>query len=115
MKPSLIYLASPYSHSNPDVVIRRFNHISYIAGQMIADGLMVYAPICHSHPIAKQGCADTWEMWSALDLEMLSRCDELWVAKMQGWETSTGVTAEIYEATRLGLLVRDVPAKYMEM
>jgi hypothetical protein len=109
----LIYLASPYSHENQDVVKRRFHHICYIAGNIIQDDLLVYCPIAHSHPIAKQGVCDTWEMWQPLDLEMLSRCDKLWVAPMAGWEESTGVKAEMERAKELGIPVEHVPEKYL--
>ncbi len=111
----LIYVASPYSHDNPDVILRRFNQVCYIAGNMIADGLLVYCPIAHSHPIAKQGLADDWETWQKLDLAMLAKCDELWIATMQGWRQSKGIKAEVRFAKSLKLPIRHVPKKYMEM
>jgi hypothetical protein len=114
-KPKLIYLASPYSHKNPDVSRRRFEHVSYIAGKMITDGLYVYCPIAHSHPIAKQGFDGDWTLWKNLDLEMIRRCDELWITPLDGWEQSIGVTDEVAYAKNIGLSVQLVPSRYLKL
>lgn len=114
-KKPLIYLASPYSNEDPNVVRRRFEHICYIAGRLIEDGYLIYCPIAHSHPIAIQGFGNNWGTWKELDLAMLSKCDEIWVAEMDGWEWSEGVSAEEMKAKELGIPRRKVPDKYMHL
>lgn len=47
-----------------------------------------------------------WEFWEAYDRDMISRCDEVAVLRLSGWENSTGVRAEIAIAEELGLPVR---------
>lgn len=39
---------------------------------------------------------------------MVSKCEKLIVIKLPGWETSTGVTAEIAHAKELGLLIEEI-------
>lgn len=40
---------------------------------------------------------------------LISKCDELWVLKIDGWEQSKGVSAEIEYAESL-----NIPIKYKE-
>lgn len=103
MKP-LIYLASPYSHPNPAVVEQRFQDVSRAAAMMTQDGLMVFCPIAHSHPMAVYGgLTGNWEFWKAIDTEWIERCSELHLLMLPGWNTSTGVNAEVDIALKLGL------------
>jgi len=55
IKQSLIYLACPYSHDNPEV--RRFRHqtVNQVALKLHREGHFVYSPLTHNLPlIAKQ-------------------------------------------------------------
>lgn len=102
----LIYLASPYSHPDPEVREKRFRDVCHAAGRLMRLGLHIYSPIAHSHPIAMQTDLPTsWEFWSAYDEAIISRCSEVRVLTIAGWETSIGITAEIEIANRLGIPV----------
>lgn len=107
----MIYLATPYSHDDAEVREHRFAMAAEIAAAIIRSGTMVFSPICHSHPIAEIGGLGLgWESWREFDLKMLEVCDELWVAKIDGWELSNGVWCEIEEAKRIG-----IPVKYFRV
>ena len=107
----MIYLASPYSHPDPAVMEQRFETACRVAGWLMARGEIVFAPICHTHPIAVRcELPRGWEFWSRYDREMVSRANRLVVVKMDGWQTSVGVTAEIEIAEDLG-----IPVEYMEV
>ena len=105
----MIYLASPYSHKDKDVMIKRFDLVCEIAAQMMKEGKVLFCPIAHTHPIAQYGLPLNWEYWEKYDRVMLSKCSEVVVVKMDGWETSKGVAGEIRIAGELGL-----PVSYIE-
>lgn len=113
----MIYLASPYSHEDPAVEHARFEAVVREAALMWRRGLVVFSPIAHSHPIALHGVSGAWEQWAAFDEAIIGACSELWVLKLQGWETSRGIAAEVGIAERLGLPVQHVeptPSDYLE-
>lgn len=101
----LIYLASPYSH--PDRVVRKWRYelACKVAALLMRDGHLVYSPIVHSHPLTAYGLPTNWEHWRPLDEAMLGRCQALVVARLDGWEQSQGVAAEIALARELGLRI----------
>lgn len=101
----MIYLASPYTH--PDTHIRewRFREACRAAAALLRAGVTVFSPIAHSHPIARFGMPTSWEFWSQVDREYLSRCDVLAVLTLAGWRESVGVQAEIQLACELGIPV----------
>lgn len=99
----MIYLASPYSHPDPDVRERRFDEVCRIAGALMAAGHQVFSPIAHTHPIAVRcDLPKGWEFWRKYDEDLLAACDWLVVAAMDGWQDSVGVKAEIQVALDTG-------------
>jgi hypothetical protein len=95
-KDKLIYLASPYSHTEHKVRIERFHRIAIVAAELMKSGYFLFCPITHTHPINEAGVNNPgWEFWCKYDCCMLDRCQELWIADMEGWNKSVGVTAEI--------------------
>lgn len=91
----LVYLASPYSH--PDAAVReaRFQAVARHAAKLMRDGVNVFSPITHTHPIAQYGLPKGWAFWERYDRVMLGVCDRLIVLKLDGWEESKGVAVEI--------------------
>jgi len=107
----IAYLASPYSDPNQDVRAQRFKMACWAAGMLIRQGVVVFSPISHSHPIALEMDHPTdWETWRAQDLAILGRCDHLFILKLEGWQDSVGVKAEIAEA---GVL--EIPMTYIDI
>jgi nucleoside 2-deoxyribosyltransferase len=102
----LIYLASPYSHPDPVVVLERFHEVCRWSAALLADNINVISPIAHSHPIsvASEGILDplNWEVWQKLDFTILDRCDQLWLCNMDGWRNSVGCKAEVQRARSQG-------------
>jgi hypothetical protein len=119
--PDLVYLASPYTHVDPEVRETRFREVCALASSLMSRGIKVFSPIAHSHPILIHGrdCDPGWAHWKAFDLHMLAKCDVLLVYTLDGWEESTGVQAEIEEAEFLSMRrlyfggnhIMEVPAK----
>ena len=105
----LIYLASPYSHPDPEVRQQRFETVCFVAANLMREGKHIYSPIAHTHPIALKGdLPKGWDFWEQFDRKMLAACQELWVVMMDGWRESKGVAAEIQIANEMG-----IPVKYV--
>jgi nucleoside 2-deoxyribosyltransferase len=91
----VIYLASPYSHDDPEIMEQRYQQACAAAAKLINCGVVVYSPIAHSHPIAKIGGAKgDWATWQNHCLSLLDRCDFMLILMLDGWMESTGVEAE---------------------
>lgn len=106
MTNGYIYLASPYTDASADVMEARFNAVCYIAGKLMAQGLAVFSPIAHTHPIAVRcDLPRDWEFWQRYDRAMLVGASKVIVAKLPGWERSKGVAAEVAIAGELGIPV----------
>jgi hypothetical protein len=103
----LTYLASPYSHPDPEVRAARFRAVCQVAAVLMARGEFVYSPITHTHPIAQCGELPTgFDFWREYDRRMLAACDDIAVVRMKGWQESAGIAAELLIAGELGLPVR---------
>lgn len=102
----MMYLAAPYSHSDPAVRERRFQTVSHVAADLVRAGHRVFSPISHSHPIAVHGLPGDWAFWEPFDRRMLRTCDELVVLMLDGWRESKGVQAEIDLAIEMDLPIR---------
>lgn len=110
MKPSLVYLAAPYSHPDKRVQQARFEQINEAAARLMADGLLIFSPISHTHPIALAGNLPTdFAYWERYDRAILACCSRMIVLKLQGWEQSLGVKAELAIADEL-----ELPVEFME-
>lgn len=105
----MIYLASPYSHPSEEVRVQRFDAVCKKAASMMRQGLFVFSPIAHTHPIAAYGLPKGWEFWEKYDRMFLQACHKVVVLMLDGWRDSVGVQAEIKIAEQMGMEV-----EYME-
>jgi hypothetical protein len=107
----LVYLAVPYSHTDSNVKELRFHAANKKGAELMKQGLMVFSPISHSHPMSIDAeLPGDWEFWEQFDRAYLSCCHKLFVLMIDGWKTSTGVQAEIKIALEMGL-----PIEYIEL
>lgn len=102
----MIYLASPYTHADPDVQTARFFAACEAAAQIAAAGFAVFSPIAHSVPLCTYGAPDSADYWQGLDdAIMRGACDCVVVLCLDGWTLSRGVSHEVALAYGLGLPV----------
>ena len=98
----MIYLASPFTHPDFDVRKLRHRQAAECAAGLIRGGHCVFSPIAHSYWMSKKlDLPQTFEFWKHQDFEMIRRCDRVFVLKLDGWDTSKGVQAEIEFAKKL--------------
>src|SRR3990167_3152099 len=91
-----VYLASPYSHPDPAVREFRYRAACRAAASLMRDGMVVFAPIAHSHPIDSEFAnPESGEFWKRQDAPYLNLCTQMAVLMLPGWETSKGVDHEI--------------------
>lgn len=108
----MIYLATPYSHPNPQVRESRVEGVTFIAGVYWRKRIAVFSPITHIYPIKRMNGTEgdslpiidphlSLEM--RFDLHILSVCGSLYCVKFDGWVTSVGVSIELDFASRVGI------------
>lgn len=113
----MVYLASPYAHSDKDVCKSRYwAAVKALAEAMQGQKVTVFSPIAHNHPSAVRfDLPKDWAFWRAVDFPFLEMCDMLVVLELEGWEDSRGINDEIIHAQELGIPVEYVkPENVME-
>ena len=102
----LVYLATPYSHPEREIREWRFRRVNAVAARLMREGVHIYSPISHTHPIAEAGdLPKGWDYWEQYDRTILACCSKVIVFRQEGWQLSAGVQAEIAIAKELGLPV----------
>lgn len=106
MEKKLIYIGSPYSHPDPEVVEGNYKKVSRLAAKLCSEGNVAFSPITYGHTLLGfHEMPGDWEFWKSFCLSFLEKSDELLVYKMDGWENSRGLAAEIEFAESRGIKV----------
>lgn len=106
---NVAYLAAPYYDADLMVRRRRYLLASYAAYELIKEGNYVFSPLTHNGPLMLHLGLTGWDVWGPYDLSMLKKCDKLYVLKLDGWEKSKGVKAEVEKAAEW-----DIPVEYLD-
>lgn len=102
IRQPLIYVAGPYHGAPPEVTLRNIMRAEEVSIALIRNGWAVFTP--HKNTSGYERYVDghiTSDTWIQMDLNILSRCDTLYV--MNNWWTSTGTQIEILFATLGGI------------
>ena len=96
MTPPLFYIASPYSHSDPKIVTERYEKVKRLAAYLCSKQFFIFSPVLHWHDTAlSHALPGHWEFWKDYNLHMLDLCQSMLLFRIDGWEASVGVAAEI--------------------
>jgi len=119
MSEGYSYLASPYSVRQPISAhqahllrLKRYERVCKMAAELMKAGEVIFCPIAHSHPIETVGMPGELygqDFWLRQDFPLLKAAKELIVFKMDGWDKSSGVAAEIEFAK-----ANNIPIRYIE-
>ena len=101
----MIYIVSPYTHSDPTVREQRFDAACAAAAVLMRAGHIVYSPVVYGHSLVQRGLPCDWPFWERHARWHLERCDEVVVLMLDGWDESVGVRAEIEIAGELEKVV----------
>ena len=107
MKKPLLYLAVPYSHSDPVVEEFRLTAVGEVAGFLMCHGEIVFSPISHGIAISRQSkLPTTWAYWQNFCEAYLSVSHTLAILTLEGWKESEGVNGEMECAKKLGIQIK---------
>jgi hypothetical protein len=97
------YLATPYS-KYPAGIEEAFKVACCAAADLIREGVRVYSPIAHTHPIAVHGKIDPYahSIWLPADAPFMHAACGLIVLRAESWEQSYGIKVEIEEFQKAG-------------
>lgn len=97
-----IYLASPYTHIDPNIMELRYEEAVEKAGELMKEDHIVYSPITHCHPIAiKCGLPRDFTYWKRHARSFILWADVLCTLRILGWSISTGINEETLIAIKL--------------
>jgi hypothetical protein len=106
MEKKLIYIGSPYSHQDPEVIEENYRRVSRLAAKLCSQGHVAFSPITYGHVLLTfEKMPGDWEFWKSFCISFLEKSDELLVYKMPGWENSRGLAAEIEFATEKNIKI----------
>lgn len=89
------YLASPYTHPDPEVRHTRVEELHEIMAHLLANRIIVYAPIWASHRAADEHeLPIDQDWWAASNRAFMRPAAGLLVADIDGWQESKGVAYE---------------------
>jgi hypothetical protein len=75
---------------------QRYEEVKAFTAELMRKDLVPYSPIVHGHDIATTHDLPTdWLFWQKQCLAMLRKADKMIVLKLDGWDSSIGVKAEI--------------------
>ena len=113
---SLIYVGTPYSKYATGIE-SAFKDACWIAARLLKEGLNVYSPIAHTHPIAMHGGIDPLdhEIWLPFDEAIMAKADAMVVAMLPGWNKSKGVEHEILTFIKAGKPVYFINTEHLEI
>lgn len=110
MNEKLTYIAIPYTDKNKEVINQRIERFCEIDSILNLNGVLTVSPILkHLLFSYNKKLPTDWNFWKNLSYRLLSSSDILLVIKLDNWENSVGVKAEIDYANS-----NDIPIFYFE-
>lgn len=107
----MIYVASPYSHPDPEVRKGRYlMAMRYAMQLMVVEKVVAFSPIAYGHQFAAVfACDYDYKTWQDFNDHMLGNSTEMHVLAFPGWEESKGVMHEIAFAAERGIPQKIIP------
>lgn len=100
-----VYVASPYSHGDEATMQERLKDADVACAALRQHShLDPYSPVVETVRLKESGF-EPQEGWYCYDLTRLKKADYLLVLKLDGWELSVGVFAEICCALALDISI----------
>ncbi len=103
----MIYVASPYTHADPEVREKRFTAAFNYTHYLMQTGRTCFSPIVYGHQFhTLKGVPQNFEFWQDLNNTVLILASEVHVLKLPDWELSRGIKQEIHLADQWNIPVR---------
>lgn len=112
----LIYVGTPYTRY-PAGIEAAFQDACKLTARLLREGLKVYSPIAHTHPIAIHGGIDPLDLgiWLPFDAAIMAKSDAMLIGKLAGYMESKGVQHEISTFELAGKPVYEVDPITLEV
>ncbi len=108
----MIYIGSPYSDPDPQTRDDRALLVGAFAIHCVKKGLIVYCPIASWHTLAVlHDLPSGFLYWQRLNLGILRYCSEMYVLRLDGWDTSLGLREEMQAAHKMFIPIRHYEAE----
>lgn len=91
----LIYLASPYSHENSGIMAGRYEVTKQFVAYCLRRDIALFSPIVYGHQFTQYDMGTSAADWHFFNRHMMQACPAIWVLKLEGWQTSVGIRAEV--------------------
>lgn len=101
----LIYLAAPYSHSDPAEIENRMAQFRLIDQQFTREGKLTVSPLYKHWIINDTDIPNDWNYWGEYSDTLLSGCDTMFVIMFDGWKDSVGIRKELELSAYYGIEV----------
>ena len=109
MSKGYYFLASPYSHPDPNIQTQRYVEACQAAHWLIAKRIWVFSPIVHCRTIdVSFGLPHDHKFWEEYSDTMIRGAKGLLVLQIDGVGDSVGVKGEIALAHQLNLPIMDL-------
>lgn len=103
----MLYIASPYTHEDPEVMERRYEEVFRFTQNLLQTGVVAFSPIVYGRAFhVREVMAGHYKAWQQFNDEMILRSDAVYVYQIPGWKTSKGVQHEIIFAKMNNVPVR---------
>jgi hypothetical protein len=90
------YLASPYTHSDPEVVLSRYDDTLLAVSTLARLNIHVISPIILWHQAAiTHSLPTSHHFWQSFNESLLTRCSSLILLQLDGWQSSAGIAHEL--------------------
>ena len=98
----VIYVAGKYSADSEWGMWQNIQHASEVARRLWLEGWAVICPHRNTMFFGSNSDSD-WDLWLNGDLEMVSRCDAIYM--LDNWKESKGARVELEQAEKFRLEV----------
>jgi len=103
---SYVYIGSPYYHPDAKVREQRYHSVAHYLHRCLLARKWAYSPIVHCHYLSVEfGLPPEAEFWREYDFTMLACARTFEILRIEGWQESVGLAAELDEAFRLNIPV----------
>jgi len=97
----MIYIASPYTHPDPEVRKKRYLQVHHYTRTCMDMGEVVFSPIVYGHEFTGGNeAAISHHYWQRFNEHILINATQMRILKLKGWEESAGIKAELDFAQR---------------
>jgi len=106
----MIYLASPYTHYQPQIRNSRFQAALRYTHLQMQMGNLIFSPIVYGHSFSTlDSNLIPFEAWTDFNDQMLLLASNIHILTLEGWKESRGISYEIGKA-----LENSIPVSYVE-